>query len=346
MKTNDRIFIAAAAGYSYLFYQQNAGINFLIFNLILITAFVYRDAGLLTNKKWLSATGLCLVTGLSIFIHSSALAIFANCISLLLLSAYSSNRITSVLFSLIFSGWSVFTSFIYILIDGSKRSLAKNGETGNFRGYKATLVIVTLILSLVFFNLYQSANPLFAENTKWITFDFISFPWLLFTTMGVLISYGLLNHKTIPLIESWENGLSVTNKSASDAGDKKIIFEISAGTFLFMALNVMLLLLNIGDIQSIWITGKLPEGMKHPDFVHEGVAIIILSIIMACGLIMFLNRKDFNGSKGYGLLKTAIYFWIIQNLFMLFSTAIRNQIYINSYDLTHFRIGVIGRAHV
>src|SRR5687768_10591308 len=110
MKTNDRIFIVAAASYSYLFYHQNAGINFLIFNLLLIMVFAFRNRELLVEKKWLFSSGLCITTGIAILINSSALAIFTNCLSLLLLSAYSSNRTTSTLFSIMFSCWSVLTS--------------------------------------------------------------------------------------------------------------------------------------------------------------------------------------------------------------------------------------------
>jgi hypothetical protein len=102
----------------------------------------------------------------------------------------------------------------------------------------------------------------------------------------------------------------------------------------------MLLVLNYGDIQSIWITHVLPKSIHLADFVHEGVAIIVLSIGMACALIMFLIRKNFTGSKGYGFLKTVIFAWIMQNLVMLLSTAMRNQMYIRSFDLTYLRIGV------
>src|SRR4051812_12841745 len=112
MKTNDRLLLAAVAAYSYLFYEQNAGINFLIFNILLVGIMAMRNQNLLRDKRWLFSSGLCVITSLAVFVNSSALAIITNVFSLLLFSAYSCSTKTSALFSMAFSGWSVVTSFV------------------------------------------------------------------------------------------------------------------------------------------------------------------------------------------------------------------------------------------
>src|ERR1700741_1673237 len=103
MKTNDYLLITATAGYSYLFFEQNAGVNFLIFNLLLIISFLIKHKQLIKEKKWLWAAGMVIISGVCIFVHSSALSIIANCISLLLLSAFTFNVKTSGIFSFLFS---------------------------------------------------------------------------------------------------------------------------------------------------------------------------------------------------------------------------------------------------
>ena len=67
---------------------------------------------------------------------------------------------------------------------------------------------------------------------------------------------------------------------------------------------------------------------------------IILSILTASGLIMYLYRKNYSDIKHSNILKYLIIFWVFQNLIMLFSTVCRNQIYIQSFNLTYKRIGV------
>src|SRR5690606_3886515 len=67
---------------------------------------------------------------------------------------------------------------------------------------------------------------------------------------------------------------------------------------------------------------------------------IIFSIVIAVGLIMFLSRRDFHTIQQHNVLKSFIYIWIFQNVLMLLSTAYRNMIYVETYDLTYLRIGV------
>jgi len=341
MKSNDRLLAAGTAAYSYLFYEQNAGINFLIFNLVFISMLLYRDKNLLQNKTWLLAAGMCLLSATGIVLHSSALAMIANVFGLLLLSSYSFNRATSSVFSFLFSFYSVVSSFIYVIIDASKRSV-KNSEKED-RGhsqYKYFILFVVCLLCILFFALYRKANPLFAENTQWVNFNFISFTWLLFSGIGFLAVYGLFYHKTLPQVDAWENGIRLKNVSPEEPEKNSFKSELSAGVLLFTFLNLMLVILNAGDINSIWFKGSLPKGVSHSDFVHNGVSMIIFSILIATGLIMFLYRYNFAALKNSKLLKLLVYAWIAQNLLMLFSTACRNQIYIQDYNLTYKRVGV------
>jgi hypothetical protein len=341
MKTNDRIILFMTAAYSYLFYEQNAGINFLIFNLLLIGVLLIRDRNLIHHKKWWFASVACILSSIAIVAHSSALAIIANIFSILVLSAYSFTTQTSLIFSVLFSGYSVVMAFIEIVKDASVRS-AKNQEknSGEKNGYRVVVLLVAISLSVLFLTIYRQSNPLFAENTKWLNLDFISFSWVLFTVSGLLVVYGLFYHKTISTVELWEAELKSTNVTNDPERVNQNTTEIFAGVLLFGFLNFMLIILNIGDINTIWFNGKLPEGIGHSDFVHNGVSLIILSIVIASTLIMFLFRKNFNALKGSNTLKLMVYFWIAQNLLMLCSTAYRNQIYIHDFNLTYKRIGV------
>lgn len=341
MKTNDRLLILATAAYSYLFYEQNAGINFLLFNLLFAGILLYRNKELVKQKNWVFALLLCLVSASSIVLYSSALAIIANCFSLLLLSASALDKKTSFLFSVLFSGYSLVSSLVYMLIDASLRSQnVQNQSPGKERGYRLFTLFVVLLLCILFFIMYQQANPLFAENTRSINFGFISFSWLFFTAFGFILLYGLFYHRTIESIVSWENQLLLSTTVPGEQQKTKYGLEITAGILLFVFLNLMLVILNAGDIQTIWFSGVLPKGVSHSTFVHNGVGILILSILIATGLIMFLCRKNFNELKNSKLLKALIYLWVFQNLIMLVSTASRNYIYIHDYNLTYKRIGV------
>ena len=342
MKKNDYLLLTAIATYTFLFYQQNAGINFLLFNIIFIAILIIKNKNLVFQKKWCWSAALCLISASCVFIHSSGLSILANILSLLLLSALSVNIVTSSLFSFLFSCYSVASSIIFIIINSLARFRPKTEmQPATKNGMKFLASSIVIILSILFFIMYQSANPLFAENTKWINFDFISVQWIFFTLGGVLIMYGLFYSRSIKQIETWENKLLVSSELYSnDTNIKQYETERFAGMLLFIMLNIMLLVLNIGDIQTLYFNGGLPKGISHSDFVHNGVSVIILSISIASSLIMFLFRKQFSTIKNNKALTIGVYAWIAQNILMLSSTAIRNQIYIEDFNFTYKRIGV------
>ena len=341
MKKNDYLLLTATGAYSFLFYQQNAGINFLLFNLIFLIILIIRNIKLLTYKKWCWAAAMCLISSCCVFIHSSDLSILANIFSLLLVSAFSFNVVTSAIFSFGFSCFSILASIAFIVIDSIKRTSVKDESTTSKTGYKFFATFIVIALSALFFVMYKNANPLFAENTKWINLDFISFQWICFTVGAFILMYGLFYNQRIEFIERWENGLDTNNKVAlTETHEKQYETERFAGLLLFVMLNLMLVVLNVGDVQTLYLNGGLPKGMTHSDFVHNGVGIIILSIIVATSLIMFLFRKEFVNIKNNKALSAMIYLWILQNVLMLSSTAFRNQIYIHGYNFTYKRIGV------
>ena len=55
MKKNDWILIASVAAYSYLFYQQNLGINFLVFTISLIVL-LFRGGSLFSLNRFIYAS--------------------------------------------------------------------------------------------------------------------------------------------------------------------------------------------------------------------------------------------------------------------------------------------------
>jgi hypothetical protein len=342
MKKNDYLLLIATGAYSFLFYGQGQGINVLLFTLIFTAILVLKNVKLRQSKKWLWSALLCLVSGVCVFVHSSALSIIGNVFSLLLMSAMSVNVATSSVFSFLFGVYSIFSSLVYIILDSVKRWQESEAMRAGKSGIRVLATFIVLLLCMLFFHMYKSSNPLFAENTKWINFDFISAAWIFFTLGGFVLVYALLYPRSIEVIENWENNLPLANAMA-EAGNgqgKRYDTERYAGMLLFIVLNLMLVILNVGDIQTLYFNGGLPANVSHSDFVHNGVGILILSILIATSLILYLSRKEFNEVKNNKALMAFIYLWIFQNIIMLSSTAFRNQIYIHDYNFTYKRIGV------
>ena len=347
MKKNDWALIISVLLYSILFYKQTAGINLLLFNTALLGLLLYRNKQLLKSKVWLSLAGSALISSFFIYVYGSSLAIISNIISLFILSALSMNVRTSFLTGLFLSICSVGSSFVRIFLDWIKRKAIQVTENGNRPLYvKVFLFIIPLLIAIVFFLFYQNANPLFYDFTKNINLDFISIGWIFFTYSGLLLLYGFFHNGILPFIIEKDQNASL-ELSPEIASRKNFLSELMrtdteniSGIVLFAMLNLLLLLVNILDLNYLWFDGNLPKGINHKAFVHDGIGTLITSIIVAIMILLFYFRGELNYYKNNKWLRALAFAWIVQNAFMIFSTAYRNNMYIQESGLSYKKIGV------
>ncbi len=339
MKKNDYLLIGFTAGFSLLFYKQNAGLNFLIFSTLFIIITWIRNKKLFQDKNLIGPLIAVMISSISVVLTNSSLSIIANCFALLYYAAIVLNAKNSLVVSLFASTISVAGSYVFVILDAITRSKTNQGQTKPGNNFKLIMTSVVIILIIVFFAIYRASNPLFATNTNWINLDFISFYWICFTLFGFLICYGLLNVKQFQPINEWEGGLN-DNLTKQPVKQENYAIELKAGLVLFGFLNLFLLVLNVGDVCSFMLKNALPKGISHSDFVHNGVGMIILSIVMACSIILYLFRFNIQANQLSKPLIALVMLWILQSLVMITSTCLRNQIYIASYNLTYKRIGV------
>ncbi len=346
MKKNDWLLLASVLLYSYLFYEQFAGINFLIFNLALVVFLLLRNPGSLKDRSWMVAVAGALISSTCIMYYTSPLAIIANVIALMLLSFLSIAPRSSVFLSLFMSGLSISSSVVFMFIDWVRRNKDRSQEKSRPLYVVIIMFFFISIITILFFLMYQSSNPAFKEFTKNINLDFISFPWMFFTLGGLLLLYGFYYPRRIGyFIELDENASNVliedqTKKSNFLNRLFKLETEYLTGSILFVILNLMLLLLNILDLNYLWFDGKLPEDVDYKEFVHDGIGMLITSIIFAIIIILFYFRGRLNFDPKTKYLRWLACFWIFQNAFMIFSSAYRTNMYIADYGISYKKIGV------
>ncbi|HXB14034.1 MAG TPA: DUF4153 domain-containing protein [Bacteroidia bacterium] len=345
MKRNDWILLISVALYSFLFYEQAAGINFLIFNLALIACLVLLNKSLLRKRTWQVAAAGSIISALSVCLYGNGFAVVMNAISLSLLSVLSTEEKSSVIISLLFAAYSYASAPVYMVLNALEKKMdaTKEGKDG---GKKIILIGIPVLITLVFFFIYRASNALFNDLASKINLDFISWTWVAFTIGGFILLYGFFRpEKIVPLAE-WDKN-SPDNISSSEE-NKLVLFEkeISiidenfSGKLLFIMLNTMLLLVNALDFNFLFINRTLPPGVNYSQFVHQGIDMLIVSIVVAIAIILFYFRGRLNFFEKSKTIKTLAYLWIIQNAVMLFSSACRNLIYVHECGLTYKRIGV------
>ncbi len=346
MKKNDWLLLSSVLLYSFLFYHQFAGINFLLFNLALLLCLLLKKPESLKDKSWLVAAGAAVVSSACIAYYSSSLAIVANLIALALVSFFSIAPRSSVILALCMSIISIGSSCVYMFLDWMKRNKAgKEGRSKPF--YVIILMFVFIsIITILFFLMYQSSNPLFKDFTKNISLDFISISWMIFTLGGLLLLYGFYYVRRINYFSEPDEHApdTITEQRANEDVFLNRLFkadtEYLTGSILFVILNAMLLLLNILDLNYLWFDGKLPDEVDHKEFVHNGIGMLITSILFAILIILFYFRGRLNFHSKAKYLRWLACFWIIQNAFMIFSSAYRTNMYIAEFGISYKKIGV------
>jgi len=348
MKRNDLILLIAVLTYSFMFFEQIAGINFLLFNLLMVSLLLWKDKELIKNKSWCMIAAGSIVTAIFVFIHGNTLCFIANCISLLLLSAMSMSRNSSIFLGLLYSIYSTIAAISFMVIDILERKKQKNESKKNVFWQRTLLITIGFVIILVLFFLYRESNPLFKDFTKNINLDFISFSWIRFTLLGLILLYGFFYHRNFQAFYKYDTTVANTlspeipeNKEVN--GFKKFLttdVELKTGIILLILLNLLIVFVNALDITYLWAGSGLPKNMNYSESVHQGVGTLIFSILIAISIILFFFRSELNFVKGNKTLKLFAILWVIQNAIMVISTIYRNYQYIDGFGLTYKRIGV------
>jgi hypothetical protein len=117
--------------------------------------------------------------------------------------------------------------------------------------------------------------------------------------------------------------------------------ENTTGIISLVLLNVLLLLVNIIDVNFLWLHFQYKEGQPVYKMVHEGTELLIVSIVLAMAILLFFFKGNLNFYKRNKWLKYGAYAWIIQNAMLVSSVFLRDYYYILKHGLAYKRIGVL-----
>jgi uncharacterized membrane protein SirB2 len=120
--------------------------------------------------------------------------------------------------------------------------------------------------------------------------------------------------------------------------DLDIDFERKGGEITLLCLNFLLVIFigmyNYEQFFQLNVTSTLSGA------THDRVNSVILSIIMAVGVVLFYFRGGFNFDVKAKRLKGLTKIWILLNGLLIISTIIKNSEYVLTFGLTYKRLGV------
>lgn len=340
--------------FALLFWKEKLGLNTIIFSIFLWIVFLI-DRGTLQNsgKVLIPALGTILAS-IFIVVNNSANSKIVWVISLLLWSGYNQKKAVHSFYNAVILGFSSFLESPLLLIKSNWNNSNKTAWKAFWK--KISILIIPLALLALFFGIYYAANPKFANLYHRIhhvfqrAFSFeLDAVFLLLTLVGLMLSSGLfftsaLNnffHK----IDSNKTELLIRKRKKTKNLFSTINFlslkkEYQIAVIVLGLLNLQLIVVNGLDLAYVWFTFEERNAVELSQFVHEGTGFLILSILLAIGIILWFFRGNLNFIAKNKFLKNLVYIWIIQNAFLALSVGMRNFHYVNAYGLAYLRIGV------
>jgi hypothetical protein len=341
MKKNSIYLLLLVVSFDLLFYKQRPGLNACIFGLLLLAVCLIQKPELKFNKIWVLVAITAFLSTVFVGLYSDFLSVSTCIISFTLLAAYTNEKNSSIGIAISGAAFTYLRS-PFILFKSVRLQILRWQENRKNSNYiKAGIIGFTFLIVLIFFFIYRNASLLFYNLTQNINLDFISFSLIFFTLNALLLITAFQKYAPIEKLHTLLDKPSrnlVYKVTETDEEIKKISIEQFAGILLLSSLNVLLLIVNILDLGYL-INRQLPQGVSYSDFIHQGVGMLILSIILAISIILYFFRKELNFCNNKWL-KIFAYAWITQNLFMVLSNVSRNSMYIEAYGLTEKRIGV------
>ncbi|MBK9359409.1 MAG: DUF4173 domain-containing protein [Bacteroidales bacterium] len=342
---------AFALIFIYLFKGQQAGINVLIFNLILLGAIYWAGRLNINNRIQLLLVSGSVISAFMVLIHGSSMAMAADIFSLILLLGF----IAAGDIGLLLNG---FPAALFATASGPYYYIAETARLTNQKsnGRKVLrfllVVLAPIVFLMIFTTIYATASPYFNKLTGGLLERLEKFMealllyispidfWLF--VAGFLIFIAFLSGKshTLLVFLNEKGGMQLFRKRTRYSGRMtNLKTEYRSGVVMLVLLNIVIATMNVLDIYNVWFNFEW-NGDYLKQFVHEGTWLLIFSIIISIFIVLYYFRANLNFYPKRKLLLNLALLWLAQNALLAISVGIRNMWYIHHFNLAYKRIGV------
>ncbi len=315
--------------FTIVFYHQDLGVNVLIYGVF---ASLFAVLFLITAKRPSHHLALAVLPFLlatsSAGINGTTVAVFVAFASFAVMGAQITNpRVDPI--SSVGMGFLNFILSPFRLFTGTARGLQVDSK---LQGKIISYVLLPACFVALFSLFYASANPVFEKLLEQINWDFLraDFFWVLF--LGALFSVVAFRFYIPPI---YFKLLPTSPKEDDEVGTYEPSLLPNTWAVIFFTLSALLLFVISSDFVYRFILHAMPEGLNRSAYLHRGIFSLIVSILLAIGIIAFVFQR-----KATKLEKISAIFFMVLNLVFIAQNAEKNFLYIAEYGMTMKRLGV------
>jgi hypothetical protein len=317
----------------WLFWRKTPGLSFALFVMVLSVAILALRQKRTTWKEWCGALAFQLVCNLPVVELLQPLSLLFSAAGFLGLAVWA-------FYGRIVEGRQMAWFMMRVSTVGAillPRRIIEDVQSTQIKAaftQHLMALAMPMVVGGVFLVLLTTANPLLEQFLQQVTqFEFVSeidvFRLVFWSACAcVLWPYLHLSHTL--------TGKMPTRKKPTQvyAPWRAALINVSSvrnSLFLFNSLFLIQTTMDLGVL-----TGgvALPDGMTYAEYAHRGAYPLVATAILA-GVFAITTRSMVQSDR---ILRTLMYLWLGQNLFLVVTAAFRLTLYVEVYNLTYLRL--------
>ncbi len=232
-------------------------------------------------------------------------------------------------------GWHAMSAAVAPLKDAARLSMVRQRRDPSSGGIRAIGAVVALPLvgGVVFLGLFANANPLIGQAFSRIV---LPDPWAV--TWRTMFGLCVL----VTIWASLRPSRRTTRASRIDERSIGMAFEPGVATLILslVTFNAIFAVENALDIAFLWSGAGLPSGVTMADYAHRGAYSLIVTALLAAVFVLLALRPG-SAAAANPLVRQLVTVWIVQNLLLVASSALRTLDYVDAYGMTVLRLSAL-----
>jgi hypothetical protein len=222
------------------------------------------------------------------------------------------------------------------LLGDALRLIGQGGRRTSGQFSRALAVwLVPLAFAAIFILLFSAANPVVELGLRTIRLDRLLElldPMRMFVWAFVAAAAWPF---LVPRLLAWTPALPMQGPVMPRA--ESLLFGHDAIRNSLVVFNAMFAVQTIMDLMFLWGGVRLPEGMTYAEYAHRGAYPLIVTAILAGAFVLAAMRRNGPGETS-SLIRTLVYLWIAQNVWLVISSLLRLKLYVEEFHLSEMRV--------
>ncbi|SFO19739.1 DUF4153 domain-containing protein [Sphingomonas sp. OK281] len=233
-------------------------------------------------------------------------------------------------------GWHAISAVVAPVKDIARLSTIRQRRGARPGGIRAVARLVALPLAggAVFLALFANANPLIGQAFAGIVLpDPWTIAWRMLFGLAVLIATWVSFRPSLHTTRWSRIGEHSTTKAFGPG--------VATLTLSLVTFNAIFAIETILDLVFLWSGAGLPAGVTMADYAHRGAYSLIVTALLA-GVFVLVALRPGSAAAASPLVRRLVTVWMVQNLLLVASSALRTLDYVDAYGMTVLRLSALG----